>query len=267
MIKHSALKSGFGLAVLGLFWLTGLCFAQSPEGRIVGTVRDGSGSLVPNAVVSIQNEETGLVRNAHGNAYGEYEFPSVPIGSYTVTADADGFRRWVDHGFRVHVAQDARLDVVLDLGAVGETVNVTADAPVIHTDDSSVSNVVTEHTIVSLPLNGRDYTQLAALSPGVVYAGNNGWSSQVSMNGNRADKTEFLVDGTSNTETWYGGALLSPSLDGIEEFRVQTSMSPAEYGYGSGFVNVITKSGTNQFHGDAFDFLRNDAMDARNFLH
>lgn len=243
-----------------------LSWAQTYQANIIGTVRDSSGAVVQGAKVQVLNEGTGLTRNVQSDVSGGYQIMNVPVGAYTVIATASGFKQRVQKGFSVHVAQEARLDIELELGDVAESVEVTAEPPLLQTDESSVSTVVSQRSIVGLPLNGRDYTQLAALTPGVVYGGNNGWSSQVSMNGNRAGKTEFLIDGAVNTETWYGGALLSPSLDAIAEFRVQSSMSPAEYGYGSGFVNAVTKSGTNEYHGTLFHFLRNNAMDARNFF-
>lgn len=255
------------IAVLcGLFLLPTANWAQAYQANIFGSIRDSSGAVVQGVRVSVVNESTGLIRRAQSDANGNYLVANVPVGSYSISAEAAGFKQRVERGFSVHVAQDARLDLELEIGEVTESVSVTADPPVVQTDESSVSTVISQRSIVGLPLNGRDYTQLAALSPGVVHGGNNGWSSQVSINGNRAGKTEFLIDGAVNSETWYGGALLSPSLDAIAEFRVQASMSPAEYGYGSGFVNAVTKSGTNEYHGTLFHFLRNNAMDARNFF-
>ncbi len=240
--------------------------AQTFNATILGTVRDPSQSVLPGVTVTIANEATGFTRTAVTNDQGNYTFVDVPIGSYAVTAQAPSFAKYIATHFTVHVAQAARLDITMQLATTKQEVSVIAAAPLVETDKSAVETAVTRREVLDLPLNGRDYTQLAALTPGAVYLGNNDVSSSVQINGNRSDKTSFLVDGESNTETWYGGALSSPSPDAIQEFQVLASNSSAEFGSGAGTIDVVTKSGTNQFHGDLYEFLRNDAFDARNFF-
>lgn len=240
--------------------------AQSYTATALGEVKDPSGAVVPNARVTLKNESTGYTQSTTTDANGLWTIPNLPVGNYTVTVEHAGFAtRELTH-FTLSIGQRARLDVTLQLSTTRQSVTVTSAPPTVQTDSSSIGTVVPDRSIRDLPLNGRDYTQLAALTPGAVYGGYNGWSSSIQIDGNRADKTNFLIDGVPNTETWYGGALLSPSVDAIQEFRVYTNLAPAEYGQAAGIVSATTKSGTNQFHGDLYEFLRNDALDARNFF-
>ncbi|MFB3814517.1 MAG: carboxypeptidase regulatory-like domain-containing protein [Terriglobales bacterium] len=239
---------------------------QTYNATLLGRVTDPAGAVVPGARVTLLSQTTGYSRTATTDESGNYVIANVPIGTYQVTATREGFRTKSVSDLQLHVAQEARLDLQLEMGVATEVVMVSGAAPLVQTDSATVGTVVSAKEIAAMPLNGRDYTQLAGLAPGVVHAGNNGHANLVYVNGARTQKTEFFIDGSPNTETWNGGALVSPSVDGIDEFRVQTNLSSAEFGHGSGFINATTKSGTNSFHGTAFIFNRHSGLDARNYF-
>jgi Carboxypeptidase regulatory-like domain/TonB-dependent Receptor Plug Domain len=238
---------------------------QTVNGKILGIVSDPTGALLQNVKITLSNT-SGFVRVFTTGEDGKYIFLNVPIGTYQIKAETQGFQAQELNGIAVSVAQELRVNVQLKVGSDKQVVNVSGAGSLVQTENSTVGTVVGERQIESLPMNGRDYTQLAALAPGVTYGGTNNWGHFVSVNGGRSEKTEFLIDGSANTETWSGGALVSPSPDAIQEFKVQSNMSPAEFGRGIGFINAATKSGTNQFHGSAYEFHRGSGMDARNYF-
>ena len=240
--------------------------AQTFNAKILGILKDPSGAVVPGATVTLENKTSGFHRESTTGSDGQYIFFDVPVGTYTIRAGAKGFSTQTVDNVKVEVAQSLQVDLHLKLGKASEVVNVSGAVPLIQTDSATVGTVVGERQIEDLPLNGRDYTQLAALAPDVTYGGTNNWGHFVTIGGSRMEKTEFLIDGSANTETWSGGALVSPSPDAIEEFKVQSNMSPAEFGRGVGFVNAVTKSGTNEFHGSAYEFHRSDGLDATNYF-
>lgn len=253
-------------------------FAQAVSGTILGSVRDASGAVVAKAPVTIANTETGLTRVVESDAAGEYTAPSLPPGPYTVTVQLEGFKKISLSNLQVGVDQKLRVDITLQLGTVAETINVEASAPVVKSDTSELGDTVTEHQIKDLPLNGRDFVNLTRIIPGVVRgipganidgAGSLAWraSASFSANGQRTRDNNFLLDGVDNNETWLNSVVVFPSVDALEEFKVQTSTYSAEFGRSSGgVVNIAIKSGSNSFHGNAFEFLRNDALDANDFF-
>lgn len=253
------------LCAATLLW-AGVSLAQTVNGKILGTVTDSSSAVVAGVKVSVKNPALGFERNVTTNEDGQYVFLDVPVGTYSVLVEHPGFVRQTAENVKINVAQELRLNFQIKVGSVSEVVDVSASVPVVQTENSTVGTIIGERQIENLPLNGRDYTQLAALTPGVTYGGTNNWGHFVSINGGRSEKTEFLIDGSANTETWSGGALVSPSPDAMQEFKVQSNMSPAEFGRGIGYINAVTKSGTNQFHGSAYEFHRGSGMDARNFF-
>ncbi len=248
-------------------------FAQSTA-LIEGTVRDSSGAVIVGSTVVARNEESGISRTVTTNSQGAYEIVSLPIGTYTVTASANGFSSSEVSHVVLQVTQQALIDLKLSPGSVGQNVSVSAAPSLIQTEVSSVGQVIDNKKIVDLPLNGRDFTQLVSLTPGALTsntpggpaAGSNTGFTTVSVSGGQSEKTEFLLDGISNQEQLYNGVQFSPSIDFIEEFRVLSNSFSAEYGRGSAIIVVSTRSGTNQIHGTAFEFLRNDALDATNYF-
>jgi Carboxypeptidase regulatory-like domain/TonB dependent receptor-like, beta-barrel len=253
--------------------------AQNITGTILGTVRDPQGAVVPNASVSAKNVGTGAERTVLTDASGGFSIASVPAGSYDVTVLASGFRTEVRSGITMTVGAAVRVDFALNVGTVAEIVEVTSEAPQVETTNSTMSGLVAENIIRELPLNGRDWLQLAVLQPGVnpvlgsVPTGpaTKGLGAKISISGGRTNQNVYRVDGlvvNDQTNNSPGSALgVNMGVDAIREFSVLTNTYSAEYGRSSGgVINAITKSGTNTLHGTAFYFHRNSALDARNFF-
>jgi hypothetical protein len=248
-------------------------FAQSTA-LIEGTVHDLTGAVVADATVTARNEDNGFTRTVRSNSQGSYEIVSVPIGRYTLRAERSGFGPAEVPDLVLQVAQQALVDITLKPGNVGQTVTVSSVPTLIQTESSSVGQVIDNKNIVDLPLNGRDFSQLVSLTPGALTSnipggpapGANTGFTTVSVSGGESGKTEFLLDGISNQEQLYNGVQFSPSIDFIQEFRVLSNSFSAEYGRGSAIIVVGTRSGTNEIHGTVFEFLRNDALDAKNYF-
>ena len=274
-----------GIQALMLALLLGLgavVHAQvSTVGSIGGTVRDPQGAAVPNAEVTATEETTGLTRTATTNDEGAYVISGIPAGLYTVSTAPAGFKKTVNPGVRLHVAERLTLDIALEVGAVGETVTVTGEAQLVETRNSDVNSLVTEKQVTELPLNGRNYAQLVTLVPGIspvtqagaggaFGTGGTGLDSHVDMsvNGNGSNTNLWTVDGVNNMDVGSNATLLVfPSIDSIQEFRVERNSFSAEYGQAQGAViNLITKGGSNEFHGTLFEFFRNDKHNANDFF-
>ncbi|HYZ85895.1 MAG TPA: TonB-dependent receptor [Bryobacteraceae bacterium] len=250
------------LGVVCLLCLTPL-YAQTVSTEILGLVSDSSGAVISGATVTARRVSTGDIRRTLSNETGNYSFPLLDVGEYEVTCTMAGFKTDVVRSVVLQVNQKARLDFSLQLGAQAETVQVVANAPVLRTEDAALGAVVDGKRIVELPLNGRNLTDLASLTPGVVTSVGRG----ISANGQRGINQNVTLDGVVATQAWTNTTTFNPSIDAVEEFKVQTAVYSAEYGMQSGAqVNVVVKSGTNQFHGTAFEFLRNDMFDARGFF-
>jgi Carboxypeptidase regulatory-like domain len=249
-------------------------FAQTDTSSLGGRVTDPQGAAVAGAQIHLHNQATGAERKAATDANGEYVFTLIPSGRYDIEASAEGFRTFDDAGFPVDVAAPAHLDIRLEVGAISERVEVTAEVSMLNTDSAAQGTVIGDEKIQSLPLNGRQFIDLAFLSPNVNAGGRSVQQNQVRLNqdggfsasGNRTNNNGFLLDGVSNLDTDYMSLSLTPILDTIAEFQVQTAQLTAEYGHSAGAqINVVTKSGSNQIHGDAWEFVRNRVFDARLF--
>jgi len=265
---------------VGLLVLLGLGLVQSSFGQtfgsITGVVTDSSGGIVAGATVTVTNPQTNATRTATTNASGNYVFPALLPGVYDVRVEAQGFQPEVRNGVQLQVQQEARLDFQLKVGSLTEAVEVTGGAPLLTTENATVGTVIDNQRIIDLPLNGRNFTALISLSPNVVSGfGTNGAASreggdrstvaQIAVGGQRQEWNYYTLDGVSNTDVNYGSYSFLPSIDALQEFKVQTGIYSAEFGRESTQINVSTVSGTNQYHGVLFDFVRNNDFDARPF--
>jgi hypothetical protein len=256
--------------------LAAVLTAQAPTAELTGTISDVSGAVVPNAEVTATNEETGFTRKVSSNELGFYTVPLLPPGIYRMSVQKEGFRSVERKGLRLHVSDKVTLDYALEVGALAETVSVSAETPLLQTEQASQGAVIDNSKIVTLPLNGRNPFSLAALAPGVQPGGGfftaRVFQEQVNQgnfiaNGGASFQNDILMDGTSNTVAGHGQLAMTPSVDAIEEFRVQTSNYSAEYGRtGGAIINIVTKAGTNQLRGTAYEFLRNKVLDAGNYF-
>ncbi|HKZ79348.1 MAG TPA: TonB-dependent receptor [Pyrinomonadaceae bacterium] len=250
--------------------------AQQETATITGEVKDASGGLVPKATITVTNVGTNISVTTETNDQGSYTVTSLKPGDYTVTAEKSGFSKTLRSGVTLQVNQFTRIDITLQAGQVSETVEVTAGAPLLETETSARGSVIDGRKIVELPLNGRDYNQLALLSPGVFPGtprlASVNFKGVLNVNGNRTFNNVFLLDGVDNisySNSFRGEnvQLVQPSIEALQEFKIQTNAYSAEFGRSSGaVVNATIKSGTNSIHGSVYEFLRNDALDAYNFF-
>jgi hypothetical protein len=261
------------LFAFGFFLLVGqLAFGQT-FGSIGGETRDSTGAIVAGAAVTAVNVGTNASRTVVTNDAGAYAFPSLPPGTYFVKVEKVGFKTVIRNQIELQVQLAARVDFELQLGQVSESIEVRADAALLVTDNATVGTVIENKRIVELPLNGRNYLQLVSLAPNV----STGFSSQgqagarqggiraaqtISVAGQRTNFNHYTLDGVENTDPNFNTFVVMPSIDALQEFKVQTGVYPAEFGRQTTQINVLTKSGTNQYHGTLFEFLRNDKMDA-----
>jgi hypothetical protein len=261
------------LAVLSFFINVPYSNAQSTGGRIRGTVTDASGGAVVGANVVISNEATGVERSTATGSNGEYVFLEVAVGNYLVRVDQPGFKKYLRKGVTVDLNEVVGLDIALQVGTATETVEVTGAAPLVDTTSTQMGAVVGERAVSELPLAQRDAYQLLQLQPGVqsqvgldsVYGSDR--AGVVSVNGGRGRDNNFTVNGGDGNDQFAGLPAIQPSPDAIAEFRVLTNTFDAEYGRNSGaVVNVVTKSGTNEIHGNLYEFFRNQDLNARGFF-
>ena len=267
------------LTLLGVLCLPGS--AQVSSAELSGTVIDATNAAVPGAKVTATNSATNVAHDSVSDATGSYLIPLLQPGDYVITAEAKGFKKLVQKGLTLQINQQAQLNLQLQLGQVTEEIQVTAQAPLLQSESSSLGTVVSEKLVNQLPLNGRNFIQLAILSPGVTGVGFGAGGTimsgtrpddrrpgtEIFSNGNREGSNNFLYDGVDNNERLTLSIVLRPAVEAVREFKIQTNLYSADIGRNSGaVVDVITKSGTNQMHGSLFEFLRNSAMDARNFF-
>src|ERR1044072_8230527 len=261
------------ITILLLHGLAAVSFAQDVTARVDGQVADPAGAVVTNATVTLTNTKTGEVRTAQSNDSGQYTLTLIPPGTYDLSVKAQGFKEYLSKGLELSVNDRKTINIPLETGAVSESVTVTAEAPLIQTTPT-VGDVVENRRVVELPLNNRNFMQLLTLVPGVTSDGTSeigiGLTNTVnfSINGTRRNSVNFLVDGVSNTVVGSSITLLAiPTVDTIQEFRVITSIPTAEFGKsGGGVVNLITRGGGQDFHGTAYEFLRNDKLNANSFF-
>src|SRR6266699_2878930 len=253
--------------------------AQVSTGTISGVVQDQSGSVIPGAMVTIRNVDTGTVRTLTSDVGGRYTAPDLSLGGYEVQGQQTGFQTEIRTGITLTVGQQAVVNLAMKVGQIADTVTVTAEAPLVESTTSAMSSLVDERTIRDLPLNGRSYDQLALLQPGVVTMGaglagaafDYGTGTRFSVSGSRSYANSFVLDGTDINDhangTPGGSAGTNLGVDGILEFKINTSVSPAEFGRSSGgVIAAVTRSGTNSLHGSAFEFLRNNALDSPGYF-
>ena len=272
------MRSSIALAALAALVFSSGLAAQSASGTILGNVRDATGSVVPNAAVSIVNQQTGFRRDIPTDSKGDFEAPYIPLGAYVVSVKSSGFKTIERRGLTLEVDQKARLDFTLEVGQVTETVNVTEAPPLVKADSSEIGEVIQQKSVQDLPLNGRNYVQLVFMTAGVTTGQQGGniegagafvqrGTGSFNANGQRGQNNNFMVDGIDNNESWINSTILQPSVEATREFKVYTANAPAEFGRSSGgIVNVQTRSGSNEYHGSAYEYLRNAAFDARNFF-
>ncbi|HEX4641956.1 MAG TPA: carboxypeptidase regulatory-like domain-containing protein, partial [Candidatus Acidoferrales bacterium] len=281
--------SGILKFMRGFFVVLVMCAAasvvsgQTFRGTVLGTVTDVSGATVPGATVTVRNTETGLLRTTESQADGSYRVPELPIGNYDVTVEKTDFQAFVTKGVEVSVASERRVDAALKPGQITEQILVSgSELPQIETTSDTLGGTLTQETVKDLPINGRDYTKLIYLNPGVAGSPDQitdspGSFGEFSMNGARGRSNNYLLDGTDMNDGYrndpainQGGVFATPSailpIDAVSDMRVLSNFEP-EYGRSGGaVVNIVTRSGTNQLHGSAFEYFRNSALDARNFF-
>ena len=269
--------------VICVILLSALVVGQTFRGTILGTITDPSGNLVAGATVKVRNNGTGLERTATTGNDGSYAIPELPVGTYTVTVTQTGFQTSITSDVEVNVATQRRVDAQLKIGQVSQVVEVSGEQlPQIETTTDELGGVLTSETVADLPINGRDYTKLIYLNPGVAGSPDQitdspGSYGEFSMNGARGRSNNYLLDGTDMNDGYrndpainQGGVFAVPSailpIGAVDEMKVLSNFQP-EYGRNAGaVVNIVTKSGTNKWHGEAFEYFRNDALDARNYF-
>jgi hypothetical protein len=247
--------------------------AQGTGGRILGRVSDSSGAVLSGVKVALVNDATGVSSTAQTSDSGDYVFPQVPVGAYHLEFDLAGFKKDIRRGVAVDLNQVVTLNMVMQIGGARETVDVTSEAPLVDTSSTQLGAVMDERSVAGLPLNSRDTYQLLQLQPGVqgvggsdLFYGSN-QSGAVSVNGGRGRSNNFNVNGGDGNDLFVNSPAIQPTPDSIAEFRVLSNTFDAEYGRNSGAViNVVTKSGTNAWHGSVYEFLRNQAFNAKGYL-
>src|SRR5437870_10245968 len=256
-----------------------LAFAQTATGTIVGVVKDTSGALIPGVSIAVKHTDTGQTRTAISSDSGSYNVPLLPVGAYELTTTMPGFKQQVRTGINLVIGQQAVIDLTLEVGAAAEQITVSEEAPLVNTTLSSTSGLITEQQVKDLPLNGRSFDQLLVLNAGVTNNSSNmgggGGFPAFSVAGHRQETNRFLINGVD----WIGGnathQFMTPSgassqllgVEAVREYNVLEHTYGAEYGKrAGGQVSIVTSSGTNQWHGDVFEYLRNSALDAKNYF-
>jgi len=254
--------------------LTILLFASAPlwaqsSATIFGTITDSTGSVVPNAPVTATQVATGLIRQTVSDQHGDYVISQLPIGGYTVSAELAGFKKFVLSDITLHVNENRRVQVTLQVGNVSESVTVQAEVAQVETRSGTIKEVVDAKRITELPLNGRNVLDLQTLVPGAgaVAARDQAQNDLVAINGMRITQNNYTLDGGDNYDPQFGSASVFPNPDALEEFSIQTNSFAAEFGRNSGAqINAISRSGTNQIHGSLYEYIRNEKLNARNFF-
>jgi hypothetical protein len=267
----------YGLLLAALVCCAGELFAQVTTGTILGTVKDHTGAVVTGATVIITETSKGTSQQLQTDDTGSYTAPFLIPGTYSISAEHAGFKKELRSGITLALDQKARIDFELTLGQVSETVTVSSGAPLVSTESAELGAVIAEQAIHELPLNGRNFAQLVYLVPNVntgqqgenlsgASSFNPRAASDFNALGSQANVNAWLVDGIDNNEYTFNTVIIQPSIESVREFKVLTGTFSAEFGRGAGVVSVSTKSGSNEAHGSAFEFVRNDKFDARNYF-
>lgn len=265
MKNRSQIRYGLAAVLWAVFFT--LAEAQTFKASITGLITDPTGAVLPGVTVLAINEATNVQSSVLTDDNGVYTLPELTPGSYQVRAELPGFKAYRQRGVVLQIEQTLRIDIRMEVGEVTENVEVVAQVPLVNTETSSKGQVITHEEITDLPLEGRDFTELAYLTAGVTPKAPGSQGAFANINGARADSINFIVDGGTNQNPRGAAAQVRPAIDAIQEFKVQTSNYTAEYGrLSSGVINAVLKSGTNAFHGTLYDFHRNDFFDARNFF-
>src|SRR5712671_3918278 len=268
--SNSCRRLQFGICALALIiLLIATTVSASPTGSIAGFVKDPSGAAITGAKLTLTNQSTNAKLEAVSDNNGGFQFLQLAPAVYSLVVESQGFKKVTEQSIVVQVDQITHLDVALQIGSVTQIVEVSSAAtPLLETDRSTLSNVVDSQVISSMPLNARQYLDLALLTPGVLPSATGTQGGGFNVAGARSQSNIFLLDGVSNIDTQVNSALGNFRItDAVQEFAVQTSVATAEFGRGTGGqVNIVTKSGTNKFHGTAFEYLRNSVLDAADFF-
>src|SRR5882724_9522278 len=263
------------ISFVGLLVLAPSASAQKTSGTITGTVTDPSGAVVPSATVSVVSERTGAARETVTNEQGSFSFPELQPGTYSITVNKAGFKKLALKNVELHVADVTSLNLKIDMGAASETVMVEASPVMVNTSTGDVGNIMLGEQVRELPMNGRNFVQLTTLVPGAAVGEsfdnkNKGLFAgvDISFSGAPSVNNQWTVDGAGNNDIGSQRTILVyPSIDGIEEFKIQrNSYGPEFGGAGGAQINIVTRGGGNDFHGSAYYFGRNDALNAKNYL-
>ena len=255
------------IQILSLLIAAGLGMsAQTPSASVVGRVTDATGAVIPGVAIKIMSLDTNIAQQGASNSVGDFTIPYLNPGRYMLEATATGFRTYKHTEFSLSLDQTLRLDISLEIGSAAESVTVTDTPPVLNTESGARGEVTTNEEIGEIPLDGRNFADLAYLTGGVIPKGDGG-DGAYAVNGARADNFGFVIDGVENTQRRNTGAMISPPIEGVQEFKLITSGFSAEYGkYAGGVLSVVTKSGANRVRGSFYEFMRNDVLDARGFF-
>src|ERR1700678_2699594 len=256
---------------LGAFGVLQPSWSQQITASITGTVEDAGGAAINDATVTVRDTERGSSSTTKTTQGGVFNFSNLPIGTYEVKAEAPGFETAVQPPIVLVLNETARLAFKMKVGAVSNAVQVSSEAPQLQADTTQVSTLINAHTITGIPLATRNYVELTLLAPGSITPNNSTFNNgdnvnsggRPSINGNRDEGNNFILDGMDNNQTSENTLAVTPSPDAIEEFNLITSNASAEFGnFQGGIINASIKSGTNQFHGDVWEFFRNDVLNA-----
>src|ERR1043165_1405654 len=266
----------FAPITFGVILLLALSAFGQSTATLQGSVTDPKGSVVPNATVTARNEATSVERTAQSDSDGNFSIASLPAGTYTIQVQAQGFKRDLVQHFAIEVGRTIQRNFQLEVGDVSENITVTADAPVIESATTSVGTVINQRTVQEIPLNGRHFVDLGLLIPGSVTPPQYGFltaplrgqgSFGLNTAGGREDTVNFMINGINLNDMVQNQITFQPSINTVQEFKADNSTFSAEYGRNSGaIVNIATRSGSNQYHGELFEFLRKNVLAARNFF-
>ncbi|MCL4402894.1 MAG: TonB-dependent receptor, partial [Acidobacteria bacterium] len=248
-------------------FLSCFLFCQSPTANLTATITDSSGGVIPGAAVMVRNTDTRESRALESDAAGNFTAANLPPATYEIVITKPGFRQLEQRGITLEIDQTLRLEFVMQVGSLAETVQVEATVPLLNTETPMKGDVIVSREMADIPLDGRDFADLAYLVPGVGQKAQGGNGSNFAVNGARTDNTNFIIDGFNNQNPRGASAQARPPIDAMMEFKMQTTGYSAEYGrLAGGTMNMALKTGTNRLHGSLFEFVRNDAFDARGFF-